>query len=95
VSHTATGVGNKYGVVSVGDAIVLNVEDEARVRSEFGLIGEIEVGCLTNRLVLARPGAIFDVAGGIRHAERLVTGERSQSMSGGCGLKKEAYRLTR
>lgn len=52
-------------------------------------------GCLTNRLVLVRPGAVFDVAGGIRHTDRLVAGERSQSMSDGCGLKKAAYRLTR
>ena len=52
-------------------------------------------GCLTNRLVLARPGAVLDVAGGIRHTDRLGAGERSQSMSGGCGLKKGVYRLTR
>jgi hypothetical protein len=51
--------------------------------------------CLTNRLVLARPGAVFDVARGIRHTDRLVAGESSQSMSGGCGLKEGAYRLTR
>jgi hypothetical protein len=36
-------VGDKYGVVSVSDAVVFNREHEARVGSEVGIIDEVEV----------------------------------------------------
>lgn len=73
------GVGGQHSILGAGDVVVVDGEDEARVGSEVGIIGKIEVGCLTNRLVLAGSRAIFDVAGGIARADRLVAGERSQS----------------
>lgn len=36
-------VGDKYGVVSVSDAVVFNREHEGRVGSEVGIIDEVEV----------------------------------------------------
>jgi hypothetical protein len=36
-------VGDKYGVVSVSDAVVFNREHEARVGSEVGIIDKLEV----------------------------------------------------
>jgi hypothetical protein len=43
VSQAANGVGDKYSIISVSDAIVLNVEHEARVGSEVGFIDKLEV----------------------------------------------------
>ena len=43
VSHAANGVGDKYGVVSVGDAVVFDSEYEARVGREVGIINKVKV----------------------------------------------------
>lgn len=70
-------VGDDDEMFGVGNSIVLNGEHEARSRSEFGVIGKIEVESLTNRLVFAGARAIFDMTGDIARADRLVVGERS------------------